>query len=63
MSAVAFCISSLKWWQDPSESEEKGTDRDTSSSYALHGNLLLLSFENKTRVCQVRSLLHKLLWK
>lgn len=22
MSAVAFCVSSLKWWQDPSESEK-----------------------------------------
>lgn len=63
MAAVAFCIFSLKWWQDPGESEKEGTDRDTGSSCALHGSLLLLSFENKTPVCQVRSLLHKLLGK
>lgn len=63
MSAVSFCISSLRWWQDPSESTKEGTDMDISSSYAFHGNLLFLSFENKTPVYQVRSLFHELLWQ
>lgn len=63
MSVVAFYISSVKWWQDPSESEKALIGIQMAPMHHVHGNLLLLSFENKTPICQVRSLLHKLLWK